>query len=379
MSEETTKANGAANLKPAKKSERRKAAAVETELEKENREVASNEHVVSPIVTKRRRNTSDALVHAKLMQAEDALCSEIQENQKTQATGESVNPKETRKSPRRSLQSEMPAKEQPQATGESINPKETRKSPRRSLQSEMPAKEQPQVTSESINPKETRKSSRRSLQSETPKSSTSSELEQDNTGSSKTRGKKRALLQPSDKDVVKKVETSASINKKKGSKRNSLSSEKINMALSLPLAKDSTCVGEWEKDAWIEVSYFVESKKTTVWYKARIVEIDGEAGRVKVHFHGWNLRYDAWYDAKSSDLRALRDADIPAVKSNKKKAPSANKARQVDESIAENRVEQGGEMATPVQHSSLKNPGSNSSGKKKVIFQLNSKECEQME
>ena len=39
------------------------------------------------------------------------------------------------------------------------------------------------------------------------------------------------------------------------------------------------------------------------WYKSRIIELDRENKRAKVHFFGWNSRYDQWFDISSNDLR----------------------------------------------------------------------------
>ena len=39
------------------------------------------------------------------------------------------------------------------------------------------------------------------------------------------------------------------------------------------------------------------------WYKSRIIEADEGNKRVKVHFFGWNSRYDQWFDISSSDVR----------------------------------------------------------------------------
>ena len=44
------------------------------------------------------------------------------------------------------------------------------------------------------------------------------------------------------------------------------------------------------------------------WYKSRIIEVDESNKRVKVHFFGWNSRYDQWFNLCSNDLRPIADA-----------------------------------------------------------------------
>ena len=42
------------------------------------------------------------------------------------------------------------------------------------------------------------------------------------------------------------------------------------------------------------------------WYKSRIVELDKINNRAKIHFFGWNSRYDQWFGILSGDLRPTK-------------------------------------------------------------------------
>ncbi len=58
------------------------------------------------------------------------------------------------------------------------------------------------------------------------------------------------------------------------------------------------------------------------WYKSRIVELDEEENQVKVHFLGWNTRYDQWFDVFSSDLKPINVAETKDKKKNTKRETS---------------------------------------------------------
>lgn len=46
--------------------------------------------------------------------------------------------------------------------------------------------------------------------------------------------------------------------------------------------------------------------KTFKWYEAKVVAVDKEKNRFKVHFQGWNSKYDEWVDKYSQRLVAFR-------------------------------------------------------------------------
>lgn len=63
------------------------------------------------------------------------------------------------------------------------------------------------------------------------------------------------------------------------------------------------------KSSKYKIGMAVEARDSAKeWYKARVVEIDEneQPGKVKIHFQGWNSRFDQWFDVKSNDLRPLR-------------------------------------------------------------------------
>jgi hypothetical protein len=55
---------------------------------------------------------------------------------------------------------------------------------------------------------------------------------------------------------------------------------------------------------WLALNEDCEARdKNGDWYKARIIKIDNEKRRVKIHYQGWNSRYDQWFDFESESLR----------------------------------------------------------------------------
>jgi hypothetical protein len=66
------------------------------------------------------------------------------------------------------------------------------------------------------------------------------------------------------------------------------------------------------------------------WYKSRIIEADENNRRVKVHFFGWNSRYDQWFDINSSDLRPFKGVQDEEVKT---EASSADIQPNMDEVV----------------------------------------------
>ncbi len=56
-------------------------------------------------------------------------------------------------------------------------------------------------------------------------------------------------------------------------------------------------VGEW-----------VEAKDRNLWYVAKIIHVDMEENKVKVHFHYWNRRFDKFCDI--DELRPCNQINI---------------------------------------------------------------------
>lgn len=60
------------------------------------------------------------------------------------------------------------------------------------------------------------------------------------------------------------------------------------------------------KETQLKKGTLVEAKDfSNTWYKSRITEIDTGKKRVKVHFLGWNSRYDQWFDLNGPDIKVI--------------------------------------------------------------------------
>lgn len=78
-----------------------------------------------------------------------------------------------------------------------------------------------------------------------------------------------------------------------------------------------------------KVGVLIEARDSAKdWYKSRIVELDNENNRVKVHFLGWNSRFDQWFEAKSNDLKLISSKKSPGS--------SSSLAKSADESTTLN-------------------------------------------
>lgn len=69
------------------------------------------------------------------------------------------------------------------------------------------------------------------------------------------------------------------------------------------------------------------------WYKSRIIQIDDTNKRCKVHFFGWNSRYDQWFDLYSNDLRPINNVESSSIQANVSiNAPSLDKSKSLNSS-----------------------------------------------
>ena len=76
-------------------------------------------------------------------------------------------------------------------------------------------------------------------------------------------------------------------------------------------SKQNACAAvNFKKGDFCEAKDFANN-----WYKSRIIEIDDEAKKLKVHFLGWNSRYDQWFEISSSDIK-------PIISQEKKSKPT---------------------------------------------------------
>ena len=52
-----------------------------------------------------------------------------------------------------------------------------------------------------------------------------------------------------------------------------------------------------------DLSLDTRDSKRGHWHKSKVVEMDDELGRVKIHFQGWAKKWDEWYAKDSLDLQ----------------------------------------------------------------------------
>lgn len=78
--------------------------------------------------------------------------------------------------------------------------------------------------------------------------------------------------------------------------------------LSIPTAKTTDSPKKQKSAFKWKLNQFVEARDSAKnWYKSKIIQVDLEKNKVKIHFHGWNSRYDQWHDANSDNLRAVKE------------------------------------------------------------------------
>ena len=74
----------------------------------------------------------------------------------------------------------------------------------------------------------------------------------------------------------------------------------------------------------LQTGDLIEAKDfSNVWYKSRIIDIDKANNRMKIHFLGWNSRYDQWFDTFSGDLRLFKESTKSSPKKVQKKPTKA--------------------------------------------------------
>ena len=64
--------------------------------------------------------------------------------------------------------------------------------------------------------------------------------------------------------------------------------------------------------------------KTNMWYMAKIIEIKQNEELVRIHFHGWNARYDRDIKMNSNELRPLSNLEKDKIKNAVKKGRSSS-------------------------------------------------------
>ena len=180
-------------------------------------------------------------------------------------------------------------------------------------------------------PVATRRSSRRSVQSTTNPDFLTPTTPKTNVtkSTSKNDDKTKSKENNTDSLITKTIESSNNnelnsvVNKKSAINNNTNNKNRKNSLESEPTKeepkatennknnkKSKTKKNEPEniKPKWKE-GIIVEAKdESGNWYKSRIIDIDEEDKQVKVHFLGWNSRYDQWFDMDGDDLRICASA-----------------------------------------------------------------------
>jgi hypothetical protein len=156
-------------------------------------------------------------------------------------------------------------------------------------------------------PNESEKLANESNDKETPKanprkslrSTSLTPVEQAETPQINTRTKKKNELNTPKQESIKSVETEASSNK--SIKKDEADSKVEDVRL------------KWK------VGGIVEARDVSNnWYKSRIIELDKTNNRAKIHFFGWNSRYDQWFGILSGDIRPVNGDNKKNEKIDKK-------------------------------------------------------------
>ena len=78
----------------------------------------------------------------------------------------------------------------------------------------------------------------------------------------------------------------------------------------------------------------VEAKDfANVWYKSKVVEFDEVNLRAKVHFLGWNSRYDQWFDINGGHVRPIKDTSPAVAAAQPEKPTPKHKSKKKDASL----------------------------------------------
>jgi hypothetical protein len=141
----------------------------------------------------------------------------------------------------------------------------------------------------------------------------------DFTTTRKKTNKRNSLQQQQEIDniSISSNASSTSSTKKKNDRRKTFNIifKPSTSSLSIEDDKNSNIIDLDEiKKSW-KVGTLVEARDLhDNWYKSRIIGHDELNKRVKVHFFGWNSRYDQWFNLCSNDVRPLPSTEtVPTV------------------------------------------------------------------
>lgn len=133
-----------------------------------------------------------------------------------------------------------------------------------------------------------------------------------NTDSQRRSLRRRSLLatnpNASPSPIPEAVKTQRSTSKRKKVDNDDASSQSSAQA---PTAKKTPA--ESAKHNW-KIGSILEARDAHMnWYKARVIQLDEANSRVKIHYLGWNARYDQWLEVNSDAIRPLADEEPEKV------------------------------------------------------------------
>ena len=192
-------------------------------------------------------------------------------------------------------------------------------------------------TDDDFTSKKTRKGKRNSLQPNQQKqidnvsiASSSSSSSSKNNKEKRQRRTFNLIFKPStESNTTATIHEAATTSKKSNN-------TKANPAVELSVSKISSIDLNELKKSW-KVGTLVEARDLhDNWYKSRIIEIDEANKRVKVHFFGWNSRYDQWFNLFSNDLKPFNEGSLnSSLESSHTKSSLTESVKQEDVTVDE--------------------------------------------
>lgn len=144
-----------------------------------------------------------------------------------------------------------------------------------------------------------------------------------------------------DSDVNKEVEQDSKESTKKNpapNNNNKNTEKKKTKPIADNKTKEEPTSSSSSQSAW-KIGDLVEAKDASDnWYKSRLVDIDEEEKQIKVHFLGWNSRYDQWFDMNGDDVRLFKRENTQANNTVSSTSTNTNKnikSNEMDETSIE--------------------------------------------
>ncbi len=100
------------------------------------------------------------------------------------------------------------------------------------------------------------------------------------------------------------------------------------------------------------VGNFVEAmdSKTNMWYMAKIIELKQNEKSVRIHFHGWNARFDRDIKMNSNELRPLSNLEKDKIKNTAKRGRRSSGNPAIQKQKAEDKNSNNDEINESVMH-----------------------------